>query len=81
MKILSDGAMGIVTTAVVIVAGLLVLSGLQGSLTANSAEYNATSTAITGLSVFPDYFSTIAIIIVAVFILALITGFGRQGSM
>lgn len=77
MKILGDGAMGIVVTAVIVIAGILVIAGLQGSFTVDTAEYNATTEAIAGLSVFPEYFGTIALIIVAVFILALITGFGK----
>ena len=75
--VLSRGAIGVVVVAITVVIGLAILSNFQDNFTSGTAEYNATEDAIEGLSEFPTWFTTIVIIIVAVFILGLVMLLGR----
>lgn len=61
--------MGIVTVAVVLAIGLVVLSQLKGSLTTDSAEANATGSIITKLSTVPTWIGIIITVSLAFIVL------------
>ena len=62
----------IVVIAVVSVLGLTLLADQQDDYTVNSAEYNATADAITGVSKFPEKLPMIAGVIVLVLIITIL---------
>lgn len=52
--------------------GLTVLSDFQGDQTTDSAAYNGTGNAITGLTTFTDYLPTVALVIVVAVIIGIV---------
>jgi hypothetical protein len=52
--------------------GLSVMGSVRTGMTTNSAEYNATTQAITGVAVFPSKLSLIATVIVAAIIIGIL---------
>lgn len=52
--------------------GLQVIGDVQGDMTANSAEYNATANTLTGVSKIPEKLPTIATVVVAAVILGIL---------
>lgn len=69
---LANVAIIIVVVAMVSVLGLQLLSDTQDDLTANSAEYNATADAITGVSKIPDKLPLIVGAVVLVIVISII---------
>lgn len=72
LEALSPAVISIVVVAIVSVLGLTLLADQQADLTASSAEYNATSDAIEGVSKFPSKLPMIAGVIVLVLIIAIL---------
>ena len=52
--------------------GLSVMGSVRSGMTANTAEYNATTNAIAGVAVFPSKLSLIATVIVAAIIIGIL---------
>lgn len=76
-KGISVGDMGSLAIAFVIVAviisiGATILTGVQGTQTANALDYNITADALTGMGTLGDWLPTIAIVLGAAVILGLI---------
>lgn len=67
-------ALGLGIAAIVIGVVMLILSNVGGNFTANSAEANATSDAVSGLSEVSTQFPTIGVIVGAVVIIGLVIG-------
>jgi heme/copper-type cytochrome/quinol oxidase subunit 2 len=61
--------MAIVGVAVMLAVGLIVLSQLQSSTTANTAEYNATGTIITKLATVPTWIGILITVALAFIVL------------
>lgn len=71
----------LVIVAVVAVLGLTLLGDQQADQTAGSAEYNATTSAIEGVSKFPEKLPMIAGVVVLVLIITILISafaFGRR---
>ena len=64
--------MTLVVLGVGLAYGLQVMGDVQDDMTANSAEYNATSDAITGVAKIPEKLPTIATVVVAAVILGIL---------
>ena len=73
---LDKTAMGIVTFVIVAAIGLLIVSGFQDQMTADSAEYNATAEGITGISDLVGWLPVIVVIVIGAILLFLMRGFG-----
>lgn len=77
MKMMKRGQVGnlqgfilaIVSVAVILAVGLIVLGELQSSTTANTAEYNATGTVITKLATVPTWIGIIITVSLAFIVL------------
>ena len=72
LNALSGVIITFVIVAVVAVLGLQLLGDQQADLTANSAEYNATTDAIEGVSKFPEKLPMIAGVLVLVIIIGIL---------
>jgi len=72
LNALSGVIITFVIVAVVAVLGLQLLGDQQDDLTAGSAEYNATTDAITGVSKFPEKLPMIAGVLVLVIIIGIL---------
>lgn len=79
-KELTNGALAIVILAMVVGAGLLALTGFQGSLTADTSAYNTTGSFITGLGEFANWPTTIIVIVIVGVILALVMAFAKKAK-
>ena len=81
---LQNSVLAITVIGIVLVAGLLTMTGLQDNLTTNSAAYNAAGKFVSGLGVFGDYASTLSTIIIAAAIIGVVLIVfrysGRQGA-
>lgn len=64
--------MTLVVLGIGLAYGLQVMSDVKGDMTANSAEYNATGSAIEGVAKIPEKLPTIATVIVAAVILGIL---------
>ncbi|MHA1880246.1 MAG: hypothetical protein ACTSYG_07590 [Candidatus Heimdallarchaeota archaeon] len=71
---ISPTVLALVVAAMIAAAGLLALSGFQGSasMVADSAAYNATADAVTGVSEVTGQFPTIGIIVGVVIIIGIV---------
>jgi len=77
MKMLNKGQVGnvqgfimaIVGVAVVLAVGLIVLSELKSSTTADTAEYNATGTIVTKLATVPTWIGILITVSLAFIVL------------
>ena len=69
---LQNSVLALTVIGIVLVAGLLTMTGLQTNLTANSAAYNAAGQFISGLGVFGNYASTLSTIIIAAAIIGVV---------
>ena len=69
--------LGIVLTMIVLGIGLAygleVMGDVQDDMTANSAEYNPTSDAISGVAKIPDKMPTLATVVIAAVIIGILT--------
>ena len=61
--------MSIVGVAVILAVGLIVLGQLQGSVTGNSSEYNATGSIITKLATVPTWIGILITVALAFIVL------------
>ena len=68
-------ALTLVVAGIGVAFGLSVLSDTRADFTANTAEYNATTDTITGISKFSDKFGLIATVIVAAIVIGLLVRF------
>ena len=69
---LAGYAVVIVVIAVVIAFGQKILSDISTGFTANTSEYNSTAKGKEGLGKFSDYLPTIAIVLVAGFLITVL---------
>jgi hypothetical protein len=65
-------ALVLVVTGLAIAFGLNVMGDVQGDMTANSVEANATQKAIEGVAKLPDKFPLIATVVVAAIIIGIL---------
>ena len=71
---LPSSAIAVVVLVIVVSMGVLILAGMNASTT-NPEAQTVIGKGITVLGVYGDWFSTIVLVVIAVVILALITGF------
>ena len=69
---LADGALALLVLVFIVSVGAKILMTIQGTQTANAWDYNVTGQGLSAFSTFGQWFSTIAIVIVAVVIIGLI---------
>lgn len=60
--------------AIVIAIGGLVLTGIRDTLTTGSSEYNTTQKGIAGIGKWSNFLPTIAIVLVAALLIAIVVG-------
>jgi len=65
----------LVVVGLVLAFGLEILGDVQADMTSNSAEYNATGDAITGVGKLPEKLPLIATVLVAVIIIGILVRF------
>lgn len=70
---LSNGILQFVVVAIVLVVGINLVSTLGSQFTASSSEANATTAVINAFATFTDYFTIIALVIVAAVVLWYVT--------
>jgi len=70
-------ALAFIVTGIGIAYGLSAMGDVKSSMTVNSAEYNATQSAIEGVAKFPAKFGIIATIVVAAIIIGIIVRYFR----
>ena len=63
-----------VVVAIVIAIGGMVLGGIRDTLTANSSEYNSTMKGLQGIEKWSTFLPTIAIVLVAALLIAIVVG-------
>ena len=75
LSVLTGLVIALVVIGIVLAVGFSVLGKLKGTLTANSAEANATTATITAMSQIPTWLPVIVVVAVAGVILMLIKVF------
>lgn len=73
-------AMVILVAIIAISIGATVLTSIQGTQTADAADYNITGKGLTALGTFSDFFQVIAVVAVAAVVIGLVYMFGRSSS-
>lgn len=69
ISFMGNAAIALIAAAITIVVGVRIMSQVQSLETVNSTAYNVSSTTVTAMSSFADWFTIIVLVIVAVIVL------------
>ena len=72
---LSTAALTLIVVGLIIPLGLSIVASVSTTFTANSAEKNATTKTVEGITVFSDKLPTIALVIVGALLIGLLVNY------